>query len=1220
MAITVSNTNLNDSFNTWRLNGNEVATILANNIVTVARAGSADRKSVTVGNGHIKGTFTANELRTTTLKSGNTSDNGGWLNINSNTTINATSLAISSNTTFSGNVVFNTAGTDRLVLGNLSRIRLTGGSGGQVIKQTGTDTIDFVNLTLRDMQDMSSNSAHLILSGANTSFAEAAGQSPHLKFANANDAIEFYMSGGAGGTGTSDLYLELADTGGNSRLNIVDSSNTVVAYIDSDGNADFSGTFTADGATTLNGDVTLGDADTDTITVKGKFANQATTGTASFNGTTHFNGTTNMNGTLNLNGNVNVGDAAGDTITINSTSSFAGNTTIGDSTADTLTVNSRVMSDLVANGTYDLGTSSLRWTEVWGQNLDLSGTINAAGKTTVAALHANGNIDTDGTLQVDGATTLGSTLGVTGTTSLNGAVNLGDAVGDTITVKGRIANQHTTGTATFGGKVGVGATPSTGFDLETGNSAKVGENLTVSGNTSIGGNLDVSGSITFPADSAFEVANAIFGSLVVNGNTTLGDSGDDIHIVTGTYNSSLVPKTASRQSLGSGSSAWHNVYANNVTVNDEMTVTNRVSITKNLQVSGNTNIDGNITADGTWKNDSTVIVGSNGKLHANNTISNDTIRNAMILNDHVALGANTGTDTDIALGETVDIVSGTATGITTAVSANTITISGVDATTSIKGVAKFNSNNFVAASGLVTLKDKGVASAKIANTMTSGTTKGSATKVPVITVNDRGQVIGIKEVNGSGVSTFTYTTANNVLTVGTASSTIKVPITAATTTSGTGRGVASFDSGDFSLSSGHVTLADSATGAVTAISGTSNEVNVSRSNGTVTVGLPDDVTVTGQLNVGENVVVTGNLIVQGTTTTVNSETVNIADNKIVLNSDYTGSTPTADAGFVVERGTKANYEFIWDESEKRFSTAGRNLAANNFVGNVIGNVTGNITGNLDGTAELANTAVKLQTGRTVAITGDMSYTSSAFDGTGNVTGTGTLSTAAGSTLANYMTVANTQTLVGDRLGATASVSLTGDITGSASFSGNSVSISTTYNNDVVLGTDTSGNYVATVTAGTGVSVGTGTGEGSTPTIAIGQAVATSSDVQFDSFGVGTAASGTTGEIRATNNVTAYYSDARLKNFLGNIDNALDKVNALNGYFFEENEKAKELGYDNDDIQVGVSAQEVEAVLPHVVTEAPIDPEYLTVYYDKLVPLLIEAIKELSAKVDKLENK
>lgn len=131
---------------------------------------------------------------------------------------------------------------------------------------------------------------------------------------------------------------------------------------------------------------------------------------------------------------------------------------------------------------------------------------------------------------------------------------------------------------------------------------------------------------------------------------------------------------------------------------------------------------------------------------------------------------------------------------------------------------------------------------------------------------------------------------------------------------------------------------------------------------------------------------------------------------------------------------------------------------------------------------------------------------------------------------------------------------------------------------------------------------------------------TTQNSQFNSVGVGTAGSGTAGEIRATNNVTAYYSDARLKDFKGTIPNALDKVQALNGYYFTENAKAKELGYNNDKLQVGVSAQEVEAVLPEVVTEAPISAEYKTVYYDKLVPLLIEAIKELSDKVKVLEAK
>jgi len=61
-----------------------------------------------------------------------------------------------------------------------------------------------------------------------------------------------------------------------------------------------------------------------------------------------------------------------------------------------------------------------------------------------------------------------------------------------------------------------------------------------------------------------------------------------------------------------------------------------------------------------------------------------------------------------------------------------------------------------------------------------------------------------------------------------------------------------------------------------------------------------------------------NLLVQGTTTTINTEEVTISDNVILLNSDFTGATPTEDAGFEVERGTQVNAKFIWSESNKRF--------------------------------------------------------------------------------------------------------------------------------------------------------------------------------------------------------------------------------------------------------------------------------------------------------------
>ena len=130
---------------------------------------------------------------------------------------------------------------------------------------------------------------------------------------------------------------------------------------------------------------------------------------------------------------------------------------------------------------------------------------------------------------------------------------------------------------------------------------------------------------------------------------------------------------------------------------------------------------------------------------------------------------------------------------------------------------------------------------------------------------------------------------------------------------------------------------------------------------------------------------------------------------------------------------------------------------------------------------------------------------------------------------------------------------------------------------------------------------------------------TSTSVQFGSFGVGTAASGTTGEIRATNNITAYYSDDRLKNKLGNIENALDKVKNLTGFYYEANETAQALGYTIRK-EVGLSAQTMQNVLPEIVTTAPIDEQYLTIWYEKTVPLLVEAIKELANEVEEIKKK
>ena len=159
------------------------------------------------------------------------------------------------------------------------------------------------------------------------------------------------------------------------------------------------------------------------------------------------------------------------------------------------------------------------------------------------------------------------------------------------------------------------------------------------------------------------------------------------------------------------------------------------------------------------------------------------------------------------------------------------------------------------------------------------------------------------------------------------------------------------------------------------------------------------------------------------------------------------------------------------------------------------------------------------------------------------------------------------------------------------------------------------NAAITITGTNGVTVA---GSGNTLTVSTSQNLQTTGSPQFNSIGVGTSASGTTGEIRAVNNITAYYSDDRLKTKIGPITDPIKKVMSLEGFYYHANETAQALGYEVKQ-EIGVSAQEVQKILPEVVAPAPIDEQYLTVRYEKLVPLLIEAIKELKREIDQLKE-
>jgi hypothetical protein len=117
-----------------------------------------------------------------------------------------------------------------------------------------------------------------------------------------------------------------------------------------------------------------------------------------------------------------------------------------------------------------------------------------------------------------------------------------------------------------------------------------------------------------------------------------------------------------------------------------------------------------------------------------------------------------------------------------------------------------------------------------------------------------------------------------------------------------------------------------------------------------------------------------------------------------------------------------------------------------------------------------------------------------------------------------------------------------------------------------------------------------------------------------------------GSIGASGDITALYSDERLKTITGHLNNALDKVCSLNTFTYVNNDLAKSLGFNDTLQRVGLSAQETFKVLPEAVRPAPFDADnksgknYLTIQYEKVVPLLIEALKEERSERVALEVK
>ena len=279
------------------------------------------------------------------------------------------------------------------------------------------------------------------------------------------------------------------------------------------------------------------------------------------------------------------------------------------------------------------------------------------------------------------------------------------------------------------------------------------------------------------------------------------------------------------------------------------------------------------------------------------------------------------------------------------------------------------------------------------------------------------------------------------------------------------------------------------------------------------VGTLGSLAVTGGVTAA-SLTLSGDLIVNGSTTTVNSTVTTLDDPVLTLGGD---TAPSSDDN--KDRGVEFRYHngaapkigfFGYDDSTGRFimipdatntsevfaGTAG-DIQATTFFGALSGN---------------ASTATTLQSSRTIELTGDVTGSAS-FDGSANASITATIAANSVSlgtdTTGDYMvnvsagsgiTVSHTQ---GE--GSTATVSLNAgidtltDVTITSATTNDFLKYngSSWVNEPIDLSTDTTGSYVQSLVAGTGVTITNNSGEGTTPTIAIGQAVATSSNVTFN---------------------------------------------------------------------------------------------------------------------------
>ena len=733
----------------------------------------------------------------------------------------------------------------------------------------------------------------VVTTGSNGSITIAGTMNASTLVAGTDTQIQFNDGGSNFGGDSGLTYNKTTDT-----LTGVTGS---FFSLSTSGNSSVGGGLTVTGASTLNGNVTVGDASADTVTV---------------NGTTTFAGaavTTTFAGNATVNGNTTLGDASADTVTVNGTTTFA-----GAAVTTTFAGSSQVGGALGVtgsagfNGNVILGDAS-------SDTVTVNGTTTFAGAAVTTTFAGNSQI--------------GGNLGVTGSAGFNGNVILGDASADTVTVNGTTTFAGAAVTTTFAGDVAVN-----GGDMT---STAATFNLVNSGVTS----LNLGGAATAIEIGAATGTTSINNSLTVDGNTTLGNASSDTLSVNGlaTFNNGLIGSlTSSNVTSGqvvvggtggliSGSNQlfWHNtsgslgIGTTQPTGKLEVAGTNGSLFVVTDSVSGSLLSVNNVSGLAIFEvtSDNRVIAGSPGAnalvvsgsrvavgTTPNNTtellISGSSTSSDKVLLVKAGVAGQTGALVDVqnSAGSSVFLVSNTGiSGSLTKLTDGTsylVAGSNVTVTTGSNGAvtiaASMNASSLVGGADTQLQfndagsfgGDSGLTYNKTTDTLTGVT--GSfyrLTTADNMTVNGNLTVAGISAVNGN-------------VTVGDASADT---VTVNGTTTFAGSGVTTTFAGDVAVNGGDMTSSAATFNLVNSgvttlnLGGAATAVAIGAATGTTTVN--NGLTVTGAASLNGNVTVgdasADTVTVNGTTTFAGSGvTTTFAGDVAVNGGDVTSSATT----------------------------------------------------------------------------------------------------------------------------------------------------------------------------------------------------------------------------------------------------------------------------------------------------------------------------------------